>query len=546
MKVSTRLSLAIGAILILLVAVAAIGVQRLSSLNQSMLQVSNDRVPKIITASDWLFRVMETSRHTRNMLLLDDAADIKAEVDAVMDDKKERVEYMERLKATVNKPRARAALQAVIESRAAYTPDEDAYLKLVQAGDRAAAKELLLNTMRPRQRAYVSTLRTFIDVQKGIIADSQREVADEYATACNLLIGSGIVALLVAAACGVLLTRSLVRQIGGEPADVVDAADRIASGDLATDIAIRSGDTSSILFSMKRMRDSLSTIVGNVRTGTETIASAASQIAAGNQDLSSRTEEQASSLEETASSMEEMTSTVKQNAENARQANLLAASASQHAVKGGTVVAQVVDTMGAINESSRKIVDIISVIDGIAFQTNILALNAAVEAARAGEQGRGFAVVASEVRNLAQRSASAAKEIKQLIGDSVEKVDFGPKLVDEAGSTMHDIVASVQKVAGILGDIGVASQEQESGIEQINGAIGQMDAVTQQNAALVEEAAASAEAMQEQSTRLAAMVAVFRLQAAAGTAAASQGKRAPAARRQLAHGAGGDEEWEPA
>jgi methyl-accepting chemotaxis protein len=533
MKVSTRLSLAIGAILVLLVAVGAIGLQRLSGLNHTMQMLSSDRVPKIITASDWLFRVMESARHTRNMLILDDEAKIKAEVDGVLDDKKARAEYMEQLKAIVNTPRGKAALQEIIDRRAEYAPIEDAYLKLVLAGDRAGAKDLLLQTVRPRQLEYITALRKFIAVQKELIADSQQTAAEEYATARNLMVGSSIAALLVAAVCGFLLTRSLVRQIGAEPAYVVEAADRIASGDLATDIAIRAGDTSSILFSMKRMRDSLSAIVGNVRAGTDTIASAASQIAAGNQDLSSRTEEQASSLEETASSMEEMTSTVRQNAENARQANTLAASASEVALKGGTVVAQVIDTMGTINDSSRKIVDIISVIDGIAFQTNILALNAAVEAARAGEQGRGFAVVASEVRNLAQRSASAAKEIKQLIGDSVEKVEFGTRLVDEAGSTMQDIVASVHKVVDILGDITLASREQESGIEQINGAISQMDAVTQQNAALVEEASASAESMQEQSMRLADIVAVFKLQAAAAgttpghrTIAGKQGGRA--------------------
>jgi methyl-accepting chemotaxis protein len=533
MKVSTRLSLAIGAILVLLIAVSAIGLQRLSTLNQAMANLSEDRVPKIITASDWLFRVMETARHTRNMLILDDPAKVKAEVDGVYDDKKARAEYLEQLKKTVSTPQGKAALQEIIDRRAEYTPGEDAYLKMVLDGNRDGAKELLLQTVRPRQLEYISALRKFIDVQKGLIADSQRQSAEQYATARNLMIASSIAALLAATAAGILLTRSLVRQIGAEPAYVVEAADRIASGDLATDITLRAGDTSSILYSMKRMRDSLSAIVGNVRAGTDTIASAAGQIAAGNQDLSSRTEEQASSLEETASSMEEMTSTVKQNAENARQANVLAASASEVALKGGQVVAQVVDTMGAINESSRKVVDIISVIDGIAFQTNILALNAAVEAARAGEQGRGFAVVASEVRNLAQRSAAAAKEIKQLIGDSVEKVDFGSKLVDEAGSTMQDIVASVHKVTDILASIAMASREQESGIEQINGAIGQMDAATQQNAALVEEAAASAEAMQEQSMRLAELVAVFKVQAAAaGTAPsrlAAPGRRALAA-----------------
>ena len=262
---------------------------------------------------------------------------------------------------------------------------------------------------------------------------------------------------------------------------------------------------------MKAMRDSLAKVIGEVRQGTDTIASASSQIAAGNMDLSSRTEGQASSLEETAAAMEQLTSTVQQNADNAHQANQLALSASSVAVKGGSVVAQVVGTMGAINASSRKIVDIIGVIDGIAFQTNILALNAAVEAARAGEQGRGFAVVAAEVRSLAQRSAAAAKEIKTLIGDSVDKVEEGSKQVQEAGQTMNEIVDSVKRVTDIMAQISVASQEQTSGIEQINQAITQMDQVTQQNAALVEEAAAAAASLQEQAGALTQVVSVFKL-----------------------------------
>jgi methyl-accepting chemotaxis protein len=310
---------------------------------------------------------------------------------------------------------------------------------------------------------------------------------------------------------GVLITRSLKRQLGGEPDYAAGVASRIAAGDLTVDIDLRPKDQTSMLFAMREMRDSLANIVSQVRTGTDTITTASSQIAAGNLDLSSRTEEQASALEETASSMEEITSTVKQNADNSRQANELAVNASGIAVRGGAVVSQVVDTMGSITESSRKIVDIIGVIDGIAFQTNILALNAAVEAARAGEQGRGFAVVASEVRSLAQRSASAAKEIKQLIGNSVEKVDAGSKLVEQAGSTMTEIVDSIQHLTDIMADITAAGREQSAGIEQVNQAITQMDEVTQQNAALVEEAAAASQSLQDQATHLSEIVSVFKL-----------------------------------
>jgi methyl-accepting chemotaxis protein len=273
----------------------------------------------------------------------------------------------------------------------------------------------------------------------------------------------------------------------------------------------QNNDNHSMLHAMKKMRDALAEIVAEVRVGTETIASASSQIASGNQDLSARTEQQASSLEETASSMEELTSAVRANNDNARQANQLAQSASAVAVQGGAVVSQVVNTMGAINDSSRKIVDIIAVIDGIAFQTNILALNAAVEAARAGEQGRGFAVVASEVRTLAQRSAAAAKEIKELIGNSVEKVEVGSKLVEQAGQTMAEVVSSVQRVTDIMAEISTAGDEQSAGIEQINQAVSEMDTVTQQNAALVEEAAAAAEAMQQQAANLERVVSVFQL-----------------------------------
>jgi methyl-accepting chemotaxis protein len=317
------------------------------------------------------------------------------------------------------------------------------------------------------------------------------------------------IGLLVA--FGVAVARSISRPLN----QAVTIAQTVAAGDLTSQIEVEGDDEASqLLRALKDMNESLVRIVGEVRMSTDTIATASGQIASGNMDLSARTESQASSLEKTASSMEELTSTVKQNADNARQANQLAVSASEVAVKGGSVVTQVVDTMGSINASSKKIVDIIGVIDGIAFQTNILALNAAVEAARAGEQGRGFAVVASEVRSLAQRSASAAKEIKTLIGDSVDKVDIGAKLVDQAGATMQEIVDSVRRVTDIMSEITAASQEQMSGIEQVNEAVTQMDSGTQQNAALVEEAAAAAQSLRDQAGRLSQVVSVFKLDAA--------------------------------
>jgi methyl-accepting chemotaxis protein len=317
--------------------------------------------------------------------------------------------------------------------------------------------------------------------------------------------------MLVVGGMAWAMARNLYRQLGGEPGYAAEVVRQIGAGDLGVAVQLRAGDSASLLHAMHQMQQSLAGTVSEIRGSTDTIATASGQIASGNLDLSSRTEEQASSLEQTAASMEELTSTVKQNADNARQANQLAVSASEVAVRGGTVVGQVVDTMGSINASSRKIVDIIGVIDGIAFQTNILALNAAVEAARAGEQGRGFAVVASEVRNLAQRSAGAAKEIKSLIDDSVDKVGAGTDQVAEAGKTMQEIVASVRRVTDIMGEIMAASQEQTSGIEQVNQAISQMDQATQQNAALVEQAAAAAGSLQEQAGSLVQAVSVFKV-----------------------------------
>ncbi len=381
------------------------------------------------------------------------------------------------------------------------------------------AMELLNGPMSQLYQVVEKDIDALIKFQD---TQAQRDYSDaqgRYFMIRNLSAAAIIFGVLL----GMLMGYWLIRAISGPLDKSVRVARRVASGDLTQKIDVRTNDeTGQMLQALKDMHGSLAATVGQVRAGTYAIGLASREIAMGNADLSSRTESQASSLEETASSMEELTSTVRQNADNARQANQLVVSASDVAVRGGNVVGQVVDTMGSIKKSSRKIVDIIGVIDGIAFQTNILALNAAVEAARAGEQGRGFAVVAAEVRSLAQRSAGAAKEIKSLIGDSVEKVDLGSKLVDEAGKTMDEIVTSVKHVADIMSEIMAASQEQSAGIEQVNKAITQIDEMTQQNAALVEQAAAAAESMQNQAAALAQAVAIFKIEGSAESAPRSE------------------------
>jgi methyl-accepting chemotaxis protein len=418
----------------------------------------------------------------------------------------------------------------IVQAMGQYNQVHDKAIRLSREQQTAEATALLRGEALTISRSINSKVDVLFEhINTG--ADTADKLGDEIYTASRNLIWA-IVAISMAA--GLALAIFIARLISRPLNHAVELAQAVAGGDLSRRIEATSTDeTGQLLQALKQMNDSLVQIVAQIHQGSDSIATATQQIATGNQDLSSRTEQQASSLEETAASLEELTSTVKQNAANARQANQLAASASQVAQRGGAVVNQVVDTMTAINTSSRKIVDIIGVIDGIAFQTNILALNAAVEAARAGEQGRGFAVVAGEVRTLAQRSAEAAKEIKHLIDDSVGKVEEGNSQVASAGQTMSEIVDSVKRVTDIMGEITAASDEQTSGIEQINQAVAQMDQVTQQNAALVEESAAAASSLQEQAQQLSQTVRVFKL--ANGPAALDLAAHAPHPHPALRH-----------
>ncbi len=358
---------------------------------------------------------------------------------------------------------------------------------------------------------YRALNQAFYDAESALLAVRARQAEQSHTAMSTALLGGLALAVVAASGLGLMLTRALLRQLGGEPTDAVALAEAIASGDLSHRVFVKPGDTASMMARLDAMQRSLGQVVGQVRQNSESVATASAQIAQGNQDLSGRTEEQASALQQTAATMEQLGTTVRNNADSARQANQLAQSASAVAGEGGDVVGQVVTTMRGISESSRKIGDIIGTIDGIAFQTNILALNAAVEAARAGEQGRGFAVVAAEVRTLAQRSAEAAKEIKTLIGHSVEQVEQGTALVDAAGLKMGEIVSSIQRVSDMVAEISSASVEQSSGVQQVGHAVTQMDQATQQNAALVEESAAAAESLKSQAQALVQAVSVFKL-----------------------------------
>jgi len=507
-KIAKRLAIGFGLMVALILCGQLLGLSLLTRISNSNEELVDLRLPNITTSNAVLVEINDIAVALRNMMLDADPVDRQKQLEQIASSRKNALAGLTQLRKVLTNPASIAILDRMNAAHDKYVLGQEELVKLIMAGDDAGARTYLNTKLRPILAELKSAVNEEITQQQELarVTADEARAAD---TSAHWMVGAlSVLSLIVAVLVAWAITRSITRPL----ARALAVADTVAAGDLTSRIEIASRDeTGMLLRALKTMNDNLVRTVTAVRSGTDTIGTAAAEVAAGNLDLSARTEQQASSLEETASSMEELTSTVKQNADNARQANRLAEAASQVAERGGRVIGDVVGTMDRINASSGKIVDIIGVIDGIAFQTNILALNAAVEAARAGEQGRGFAVVASEVRNLAQRSAAAAKEIKTLIGDSTQAVDAGSKLVGDAGATMQEIVDSVRRVTDIMSEITAASAEQTAGIEQINEAVTQMDQVTQQNAALVEEAAAASASMQEQAGMLASAVSVFRI-----------------------------------
>ena len=508
MKIGARLGAGIAVSAALLAATVWIGVARMGDVKASLDRIAEDSVPKIVAAKNVKDNMRARALLARNVVLLDEPEAIRKAVERLGEVRAEYVKIDKLLQERMRSPEGKAGLARLEAAVATLQQPTDRVVELGAANKNAEATKVLMTEVAPLQAKAIEAADEFATQQVKDAEVDQAAAARAYAQGVQLMIALGVAAVAMLCGLGWLLVRSITRPLH----QAVGIARAVADGDLSQQFdASGQSETSQLLAALKAMQTNLAQVVGNVRQNAEGVATASAQIAEGNNDLSGRTEEQASALEQTAASMEELSSTVKQNADNARQANQLAQSAAVVAVKGGDVVGEVVHTMKEINDSSKKITDIISVIDGIAFQTNILALNAAVEAARAGEQGRGFAVVASEVRSLAQRSAEAAKEIKTLISASVERVEQGTSLVDQAGVTMQEVVASIKRVTDIMGEISAASSEQAAGVSQVGEAVTQMDQATQQNAALVEESAAAAESLKAQAHQLVGAVAVFRL-----------------------------------
>ncbi|MBD8529756.1 MULTISPECIES: methyl-accepting chemotaxis protein [unclassified Massilia] len=530
MKIGQRLALGFAVVLSLSIVITVIGILKLNAVADAAEQMLDQPVKKERMISEWAANIAVAVIRTSAIIKSSDTSLTAFFAQNTAETNAKAATYLKEVEPLLTSADEKKIFANMMALRGGYAGGRAEAVRLKSEGKAEEAMRVHDQVYIPAAKVYQAHMASLVALQRQQVDQLRGQIQQIKVESRRTVVLLGVLSVAFGALCAWWLTRSITRPVQA----AVALARRVAAGDLGSRRqATAKDEIGALQDALADMNDKLLGLVGEIRNGSHAIATASSQIAAGNLDLSARTEQQAGALEETASSMEELTSTVSQNADNARQANALATSASEVAGRGGVVVAQVVQTMASINASSKKIADIIGVIDGIAFQTNILALNAAVEAARAGEQGRGFAVVATEVRNLAHRSAAAAKEIKVLIGDSVVEVDLGAKLVDQAGATMSEIVGSVRRVADIIGEITAATDEQTAGIGQINEAINQMDQVTQQNAALVEEAAAASNAMHEQAGQLLQAVSVFKLADAAQPAQERLDQRAarPAALR---------------
>ncbi len=524
-KIGSRLAAGFSILVLLMAAVAALGAYQIRSVSQGMEALMQARYGKVELINEIQKLLMQQGVRLRNVVILTQPQDLETEFVEMEDTISHISARMKQLTSALDEPQSKDLLAQSARSRTTWLEARAEVVRLVQARQQGEAMRHMVDVARPAHQAYYDALDKVSRQLTELAAEAREQNAAMARRAIYLIAALAGLAALAALGISLVISRSIVRPIG----EAVRVAETVASGDLRARINAEGRDEpAQLLKALRGMNESLARLVGQVRASSGNIATGAGQIATGNEDLSQRTEEQASNLQQTASSMEEITSTVKASADTAREASELAAAASSVAGQGGAAVGEVVQTMQAITESSRRIADITGLIDGIAFQTNILALNAAVEAARAGEQGRGFAVVAGEVRSLAQRSAEAAKEIKALIADSVDKVEAGSQQAGHAGRTMESIVAQVRRVSDLIGQISTATHEQTRGISQVSEAVTQLDQVTQQNAALVEESAAAAESLNQQAAQLVEAVSVFKIDARDGGMAAPALASAPA------------------
>ncbi|MBA0204520.1 methyl-accepting chemotaxis protein [Pectobacterium aroidearum] len=524
-RIGYRLGAGFSFLVLMLLVIGSVAISKLSDFHEKMDEIVSQNYPLTVKSNKLIDELNGYLNNQQLLLLLKSESEINKQLALNKERSGKISELMEYLNQSVSDDKSVAVLRDIGDIRRDFLVSANKLSSLISAGNTEAASEEYFNVTRVTQAKYTSKVNEFIGIQDDKMASSAQAVGESYKNALMVL----ATIILISALAGLIIASLITRSVTQPLQEALGVAENVAKGDLTSEIYTdRKDETGQLLSALNNMNSSLRQIVSQVRDGAETISSAASQIAAGNQDLSARTEEQASSLEETASSMEQLTSTIRNTADNTTQATDLAASASETVKKSGAMMETVTQEMRGIRDSSQRMAEIIGVIDGIAFQTNILALNAAVEAARAGEQGRGFAVVASEVRALAQRSATAAKEIKELIDDSFKKVQDGMGLVEETGVTMNSLVTNVQGVTGIISEIAQASREQSDGINQINLAVGQIDTTTQQNAALVEESAAAALSLQDQANSLARTVSVFNLGASYKSAALSRKVETPA------------------